>query len=351
MSSGTDISRAQAGGRLARQGVEPGPIGLGCLGLGNYPAVLDHTQAGAIVDAAWDSGIRLFDTAPLYGRGLSERRLGVALAGRDRDVMVICTKIGRRLRPSVTGHFQPDVAASIFVDPAPFDTEFDYSYDGAMWSMEDSLQRLGTSRIDVVHIHNIDPAVHDPATLEQMFAECMSGAYKAMVAMREQGVIRAIGVGNNSVPMLQRFVQAGDFDCLMMAGHYTLLDQSADRGLLELCQQRGIGILLGAPFESGVLATGASPTALHGYKALDRDTFARLQVIEQCCQRWNVPLVSAALQFPLRHPAVACVVPGASTAQQVLENIAAIRRAPPDGFWQELDPLVRRTDQLATAAG
>lgn len=350
MTGATSTTSAQPGGRLARLGVALGPMGLGCLGLGNYPTVLSHTQAGAVVDVAWDNGLRLFDTAPLYGRGLSERRLGVALAGRDRAALVICTKIGRRLRPSVTGQFPPDIAASIFVDPAPFDTVFDYSYDGAMRSIEDSLQRLGTSRIDVVHIHNIDPAVHDPATLEQMFTGCMSGAYKAMVDMREQGVIRAIGVGNNSVPMLHRFVQAGDFDCLMMAGHYTLLDQSADQGLLELCQQRGIGILLGAPFESGVLATGASPTALRGYKTLDPDTFARLQMIEQCCQRWNVSLASAALQFPLRHPAIACVVPGASSAQHVLDNVAAMRHAPPAGFWEELDQLARHIDRPATAA-
>lgn len=321
---------------IGRTALRTGPLGLGTVALGNYPAAIDDATALATVACAWNAGVRLFDTAPLYGRGLAERRLGLALARYPRDAFVLATKIGRRLLPAPDSRFSHDPGAAIFVDPPPFDTRFDYSHDGALRSIEDSLQRLGLARVDVVHIHNIDPALHAVDDLEAMFASCMNGAWRALVRLRDEGVIGAIGVGNNSVAMLERFVREGDFDCLMLAGHYTLLDQGAAENLLPTCVRRGISILLGSPFESGVLATGMRPGARHGYRAVEPAIAARVRALEAVCARHGVPLAAAALAFPLAHPAVVAVVPGAGHPAEVEQNASAMQCRFPAGFWPEL---------------
>jgi D-threo-aldose 1-dehydrogenase len=321
---------------IGHTALRTGPLGLGTVALGNYPAAIDDATALSTVARAWTSGVRLFDTAPLYGRGLAERRLGLALGRYPRDEFVLATKIGRRLLPAPDRQFSPDPGAAIFVDPPPFDTQFDYTHDGALRSIDDSLQRLGLARVDVVHIHNIDPALHAASDLEVMFSTCMDGAYRALARLRDEGVIGAIGVGNNSVTMLERFLHEGDFDCLMMAGHYTLLDQGAAEALLPNCARRGISVLLGSPFESGVLASGARPGARHGYRTVEPCIAARVRSFETVCARHRVPLGAAALAFPLAHPAIAAVVPGAGHPTEVEQNASAMNCQFPTGFWSEL---------------
>ena len=267
-----------------------------------------HSTAAGLPSAAWSS-----------------------LAAHPREAFVLATKIGRRLLPAPDRRFSPDPGAAIFVDPPPFDTRFDYTHDGALRSIEDSLQRLGLARVDVVHIHNIDPALHAASDLETMFSTCMHGAYRALARLRDEGVIGAIGVGNNSVAMLERFVHEGDFDCLMMAGHYTLLDQRAAETLLPDCVRRGISVLLGSPFESGVLASGVRPGARHGYRPVEPDVAARVRSFETICARHRVPLVAAALAFPLAHPAIAAVVPGAGHPSEVEQNANAMHTTSPPG--------------------
>ena len=326
---------------IGRTALRTGSLGLGTVALGNYPAAMSDATALATVDRAWLSGIRLFDTAPLYGRGLAERRLGLALARRPRDSFLLATKIGRRLVPSRSGRLNADPGAAILRATPPLDTVLDYSYDGALRSIEDSLQRLGLARIDIVHIHNIDPSLHEPDMIEKLFSTCMSGAYRAILRLRDEGTIGAIGVGNNSLPMLERFVREGDFDCLMMAGHYTLLDQGAARSLLPECVRRGVSILLGSPFESGILASGARADARFRYRAVDADVAARVQRLETVCERHRVPLASAAIAFPLAHPALAAVVPGMVGAEQVDASANALCQRFPDGFWTELREAAR----------
>jgi D-threo-aldose 1-dehydrogenase len=326
---------------IGRTTLRTPPLGLGTVALGNYPHAISDTTAFSTVERAWQAGIRLFDTAPLYGRGLAERRVGLALAGHPRDSFLLATKIGRRLVPSRSGSLNADPGASIFVDPPPFDTVFDYSHDGALRSIDDSLQRLGLGRIDIVHVHNIDPSLHDASTLESMFSACMSGAYRAISRLRDEGVIGAIGVGNNSLQMLERFMREGDFDCLMMAGHYTLLEQDAALWLLPECLRRSVSILLGSPFESGILASGVRADARFRYRTLEPDVAARVQRLEAVCRRHRVPLASAAIAFPLAHPTIAAVVPGMAGAEQVDASANALRQRFPDGFWTELREAAR----------
>lgn len=321
--------------RIGRTGLTVAPLGLGTVPLGNYPAPLAEEEALATVRAAIDVGITLFETAPLYGRGLAERRLGLALHGAHGE-RVVATKIGRLLVPKRGQGFTADRGADIFVDPAPFDTVFDYSFDGAMRSLDQSLQRLGLDRVEIIHIHNIDAALHSEETVERMFAQCMQGAYRALHQMREQGVIQGIGVGNNSLPMLGRFLAAGDFDCFMMAGHYNLLEQTAANELLDACQRRNVAILLGSPFASGVLATGARADARHAYAALTAEVANRVGALEAVCERFDVPLAAAALQFPLAHPAIAAVVAGCASAKQVRANVRALCTSVPRACWNEL---------------
>lgn len=311
-------------------------VSLGTTGIGNYPTVVTDEAAAGTVAAALASGIRMFDTAPLYGRGLAERRLGLALKDIDRSRYVLATKIGRLLVPCPSRKFSFDPGSDMFVEPASFDTRFDYSYDAVMRSIEDSVQRLGLPAIDIVHVHNIDPANHPRGKVEKMFSDCMAGAYKALDKLRSEGVIRAIGVGNNSAEMLRRFAAAGDFDCFLMAGKYNLLDQTVLDGLWDECRKRKISILLGGVFASGILATGSRGKAMFGYIPADATVRQRVQSIETLCARHGVSLPAVAMQFALAHPIVTTLVLGCVSAGQVIQNMAALREHIPAAFWEEL---------------
>lgn len=318
---------------LGRSGLEVPVIGFGGAPLGNMYQEFSDEQAHATVRAAYDAGMRLFDTAPLYGHGLSEHRIGAALRWLPRESFVLSTKIGRLLRPVA-----PEAAdGGLFKRILPFEGVYDYGYDGVLRSVEDSLQRLGLSRIDVLLAHDVDVWTHgsEAARLER-FRELMGGGYRAMLRLREEGVVRAIGAGVNEIQACEDLARAGDFDCFLLAGRYTLLEQAALDTLLPWCQERGQSLLIGGPYNAGILATGAVPGAYYNYAPASPEILERVRRIEAVCARHQVRLATAALRFPLGHPSVATVIPGARTPEEVAQNQAIFEAPVPDELWSEL---------------
>jgi D-threo-aldose 1-dehydrogenase len=309
---------------LGRSNLRVTPLGLGCGPLAGLFTEVPESQAIATVRRALEVGVRLFDTAPLYGLGRSESRLGKAFQGVDRESYILATKVGRILELE-----DPEKLATRYVeffDPPPLRAVFDFSYDGVMRSLEESLCRLNLDRVDILHIH--DPDDH--------WEEVMRGAYPAARKLREQGVIRAVSAGMNQPEMLARFAREGDFDCFLLAGRYTLLDQSALHELFPLCIQKRIGIIIGGPYNSGILATGAQPGAKFSYQDAPPDILARVRNIEAVCQAHGVPLKGAALQFPLAHPAVISIIPGSRSVAELDENAHMVSFPIPPAFWQDL---------------
>ena len=319
---------------LGRTGIELTTLGFGSTSLGNMYRAQTEDGAMQAVEAAHRAGIRYFDTAPLYGFGLAEHRIGAARRRLPEDI-VLSTKLGWRLFPRGASSGPGSPADALFDHPAPFAPRIDYSYDGAMRSFEDSLQRLGTDRVDILLLHDCDHRNHGDAYRER-FGEAMNGAYRALLSLREQGAVRAIGAGLNEWEACQDFAEAGDFDCFLLAGRYTLLDQSSLDSFLPLCEQRGIGIILGGPYNSGILATGPVPGARYDYAPASPAILERTGAIEAACRRHGVPLRAAALQFPLQHPTVATVIPGARDAAEVEENLRLVTHPIPYALWLEL---------------
>jgi D-threo-aldose 1-dehydrogenase len=275
-------------------------------------------------------GIAACCTAPLYGYGLAERRLGACVDTVDRRELTLSTKVGRLLRPGAIA-----ASAGVHAGQHPFEYTYDYSYDGALRSLEFSLQRLGTNRVDIVLIHDVNRRWQGDR-IEERYAEAMAGAYRALHDLRAQGVIDAIGVGVNDWEILLRFAADGDFDCFMLAGRYTLLDHTAGARFLPECARRGIAVLMAAPFNSGILATGPVPGATFFYQGADAEILARTRRISAVCARHGVALPAAALQFPLGHPAVASVVTGMRSEDEVTQNIGHMRAAIAPDCWREL---------------
>ncbi len=319
---------------LGRTGIELTTLGFGATSLGNMYRAQTEEGAMQAVEAAYRAGIRYFDTAPLYGFGLAEHRMGAARR-RIPDDIVLSTKTGWRLFRRGATDGPGSAADALFERPAPFAPRIDYSYDGAMRSFEDSMQRLGTDRVDILFLHDCDRRNHGDAYRER-FGEAMAGAYRALLSLREQGAVRAIGAGLNEWEACQDFAEAGDFDCFLLAGRYTLLDQASLDSFLPLCERRGIGIVLGGPYNSGILATGAVPGAMYDYAPASPAILERTRAIEGICRRHGVPLRAAALQFPLSHPTVATVIPGARDAAEVEENLRLMSHPIPDALWLEL---------------
>ncbi|WP_410659714.1 aldo/keto reductase [Amycolatopsis sp. lyj-112] len=313
------------------------PLGLGCAQLGNlYHAIADET-AEATVRQAWDEGIRYFDTAPHYGLGLSERRLGAALSAYPRAEYVVSTKVGRVLEPDPGGASRTDDQG--FVVPAAYKRRWDFSRDGILRSLEDSLGRLGLDRVDIVYVH--DPDRH--------FEDTVNGAFPALLELREQGVVDAIGAGMNQAPMLTEFVRRFDLDVILLAGRYTLLNQPALDDLLPLCQERGVDVVAGGAFNAGILAT-ASPGTMYDYAEAPAELVERAQRIAEVCGRHGVELPQAALALPAAHPAVVSVVVGAHDPGQVRLNATRFRRPVPPGLWADLirEGLLREDTVLRT---
>lgn len=313
-------------------------LGLGGTGLANMYTPISDSEASATIRAAINGGISFFDTAPCYGMGLSETRFGKVLPTLPRDSFVISTKVGYMLDPLPNGTV---AEPTIWADPPPFTSHFDFSYDAAMRSIEGSLQRLGLDRLDMVAIHDpdetagADPLAPDPYSASH-FDEAMNGAYKALHELRAQGVIRAIGVGMNQWQMLADFARAGEFDFLLCAGRYNLLFWDAWAEFMPLCAQKGISVIIGGPYASGILGSGAKEGATYFYQPAPPEVLERVRLIENLCAEFNISLRAAALRFALRHPAVASVIPGARSSQEVEENIAAMAETVPDNFWAAL---------------
>ena len=319
---------------LGRTKLQVTVLGLGTATLGNLYAPVSDADAHDTVKTAFDAGVRFVDTAPFYGHGWSEHRVGEALRGYKRDDIVLSTKIGRLLKPKDPAK---GIDGGVFAAVLPFEPVFDYSYDGVMRSVEDSLQRLGTHRIDVLLIHDVDRWTHgSQKASDRRMKEVLEGGYKAMVKLRESGAVGAIGAGLNEWDTSQKLAEASDLDCFLLAGRYSLLEQESLKTFLPLCQKRGIGIFLGGPYNTGILATGAVPGAMYNYAPAKPDILERVRKLEAVCQRHKVTLASAALQFPLAHPAVCSVIPGAKTAAEVKRNIATIEAPIGRDFWQEL---------------
>ncbi len=321
---------------IGKSGTKVTSVGLGGTGLGNLYESVEDESALELVAAAYVAGVRYFDTAPCYGFGLSEARLGRALAGLKRERFVVSTKVGYTLVPLAPG----EEPGTLWAESPPSRAVYDFSYDAAMRSLEGSLERLKLDRVDMVAIHDPDEtAGNDPSAdpyAKSHFREAMDGAYRALEALRTERVIGAIGVGINQWPMLVDFARAGDFDYFLLAGRYTLLEQEALDTLLPLCAERGVAMIIGGPFNSGILASGGVSGAHYNYAPAAPEILSRVRRIEQVCARFEVSLRAAALQFPLGHPTVVSVIPGARSARELDENLAAVSEIIPDAFWQAL---------------
>ncbi|WP_409061124.1 aldo/keto reductase [Streptomyces sp. SYP-A7185] len=307
---------------LGPGGVEVTELSFGAAALGNLYAPIGDEEAAAAIDAAWDAGIRYFDTAPHYGIGLSERRVGQALRGRDRSAYTLSTKAGRLLEP-VAAPVGDDLAHG-FAVPATHRRVWDFSADGVRRSLEASLTRLGLDRVDVVYLH--DPDDH----AEQAFRE----GYPALERLRAEGVVGAIGAGMNQTAMLTRFVRDTDADAVLCAGRYTLLDQSALTELLPAAHEHGTAVVIGGVFNSGLLAD-PGPGATYDYTTAPQALVDRARRLQATAKRHGTTLRAAALAFPLAHPAVTTVLVGARSAHEVRDAAQEFTAAVPDGFWKE----------------
>jgi D-threo-aldose 1-dehydrogenase len=304
--------------RLGSTAVEVTRLGLGTGPLGGWPDAVSEEQAVSTIRQAWDEGIRYFDTAPFYGHGLSEERLGSFLAGIPRDEFALSTKAGRLLVPG-------DPGDALFKGVPQRVPVLDYSYDGVVRSVQESRERLGLDVFDVVHIH--DPDDHHE--------EALAGAYRALADLRGAGVIRAIGVGMNWAEPLARFAEERDFDCLLIAGRYTLFEQDCLDGLLAGALDRGVSIIAGGVLNSGLLVD-PGPGSTYNYAPAAPDVLERALRLKTTCDEFEVPLRAAALQFPLAHPAVASIIVGARTPGEVEDTCRMLRHEIPAGLWASL---------------
>ena len=307
--------------------IPPGPLGMGGAPLGNLYARIPEAAALGAVEAAWEAGIRFFDTAPHYGAGLSEHRMGQVLRTKPRDALVLSTKVGRLLAADGS---VPEMAEN-FQGGLPFRRVLDYSADGARRSIEDSLQRLGLARIDIAFIHDVSED-HLGARWTEVFATAMQGAAVALTRLREEGVIRAWGLGVNLVEPCLRALEQSDPDVFLLAGQYSLLRTTGLDALLPRCLGRGVSIVVGGPYNSGLLAGGST----FDYEKAPPGMVEKTRRIEAVCARFGVPLKAAALQFCTAHPAVAAAIPGARTAEEVRDNVAMAQAAIPAAFWAAL---------------
>jgi len=308
-------------------------MGFGSAPLGNLYRELSEQQVTDTLQAAWDGGIRYFDTAPQYGLGLSECRLSEFFSGIDRDSFVLSTKIGRLLEPASPVGFD----AGQWVNPHINNIIYDYSYDGVMRSFEASLKRLNLDRVDILYIHDVDAFTHGSREAsDQRVKEVMNGGYKALAELRAAGVVQAIGAGVNEWEVCETLTRLGEFDIFLLAGRYTLLEQEALNSFLPICEKQGIGIVLGGPYNSGILATGPVKGAKYNYVDAPPEILDRVSRIEEVCNAHGVPMVQAALQFPTAHPSVVTVIPGGQTPQEVQQNLTIYHENIPVGLWSDL---------------
>jgi D-threo-aldose 1-dehydrogenase len=336
-SGGEPATRAAASlprRRLGRSDLRCTSIGLGCAPLGELFTRVDEATAEATLEAAWSGGIRYFDTAPEYGFGLSEHRIGRFLRGKPRSEFVLSTKVGRLLQaPRDVSRYKK----VFWTGGLDFDFRFDYGYDAVMRSVEDSYQRLGLNRVDVLLVHDLDVFTHgSQAQVDAHLNQLLTGGWRALAELKADGVVGAIGAGLNDSGMMLTLLETTDLDFFLLAMRYTLLEHDTVGCEMPRCQEKGVGVVVGGVFSSGIAATGAVPGAYYNYAPAYDAVLQRVRAIQAVCARHGVPLPAAALQFPLGHPAVAAVIPGAVSAAQVADNLRHMQHSIPGDFWAEL---------------
>jgi D-threo-aldose 1-dehydrogenase len=314
-----------------RSGLGFTAIGYGGAPIGNFNGAFTEAEAQETISQAWDQGVRYFDTAPGYGNGLSEYRLGHALRERDRNQLVLSTKVGRVVTPTLDA---PSTNGE-YRDIPPFVAAYDYSYDGVMRAVEQSMQRMLTDRFDVLFIHDCDRYTHGAAAPEY-FHQAIVSAFPALESLRDQGVVKAIGFGINETDLMIEAVKTTDVNVCLLAGRYTLLEQEPLDELFPLCQERGVGIVLGGVYNSGVLAKGPVEGARFNYAVAPHDVLNQAGRINEICRRHNVPLAAAALQFAYSHPAVVSICIGSRNQKQQADNAKLFESSVPQELWEEL---------------
>jgi len=323
------------------------PLGLGCAPLGELFAKVSDAQAASTLQTAWDAGIRYFDTAPFYGLGLSEHRVGGFLRDQPRDQIVLSTKVGRVLRPQRRGS---PLRPNLWIGGLPFEDTFDYSYDGIMRSCEDSIQRLGLPWVDCLLIHDLDSMFHNEENLQAHMTQLITSGWKALEELKRNGLVLAVGAGVNVLRAIPRLLDAVPLDCFLLALRYTLMEQDTLDEELPMCEEQGVGIVIGGAFNSGILATGPVEGAKYNYQDAGPEVMEKVRRIQETCRRHDVPLPAAALQFPLGHPAVASVIPGAFMPEHIAASIEAFRHPIPSALWEELksEKLLREDAPVPT---
>ena len=320
--------------RSLRTGVELSTLGFGGAPLGELFDPVSETEAQETLQAAWDAGIRYYDTAPFYGYGKSEHRLGHFLRQQERKDFILSSKVGRVLTAT---RDLDSFDKGGWIGGLPFDYRFDYSYDGIMRSWEDSLQRLGLSSIDVLLIHDLDSFFHDS---EQRFSahvnQLIISGWRALDELRSQGLIKAVGTGLNRMGALPRLIDAVDLDLSIVAMPYTLLDQEVLEEEFPLCEEHGVRIVIGAVFASGILVSGPTEGARYAYDTASPEILDKTRRIQEVCQRHDVPLPAAAMQFPLGHPLVSAIIPGAMEPSHIQTNAKWFQHEIPADMWAEL---------------
>jgi len=344
--SGSPLARPLELRKLGSAPLQVTALGVGSAPLGDLYQRVPEAHARAMLETSYELGLRLFDTAPLYGSGLAEQRTGYELRQRPRDEFVLSTKVGRWYEAAPGRADRGNWAGGL-----EFNAVLDYSYDGAMRSFEQSRLRLGLGRIDVLLIHDVDVHTHGSReACDRRFDEAMEGAYRALVELRRAGDVLAIGVGVNESDMCARFARAGDFDCMLLAGRYTLLEQGALDEFLPLCEAKDIGVLAGGTFNSGILASGAKPGAKYNYVDAPLAVRERVAKLDAVCRTHGVPLAAAAIQFPLGHAKVSSVVIGAISPDEIRQNFELMRLPIPAALWSDLrgEGLLRADAPLPT---
>jgi D-threo-aldose 1-dehydrogenase len=319
--------------RLGNGGLTFTELGFGAAPLGNLFKAITEDEAQAILDAAWAAGVRYYDTAPLYGLGLSETRLNRFLRGKPREAYVLSTKVGRILEVT-----SPDLRDGIgkWIDVPARRERYDYSHDGILRSIEHSLERLGIDRIDILYAHDIDIFNHGTqAAMLARLEEFMAGGYRALLRLRDEGVIRAFGAGLNEWEPCDWLMARGDFDIFLLAGRYTLLEQGA-QGFMDRAAAKGVGVVIGGPYNSGILATGPRAGVHYNYAPAPQAVLDRAAQLQALCQAHGVRLVDAAFRFPLLHKATVSVIPGGQGRAEMASNVQAAATVVPAALWHAL---------------
>jgi D-threo-aldose 1-dehydrogenase len=321
--------------RIGQTSLEVTEVSLGGAAIGGLYRAVSRESAEETIAAAWDAGIRYFDTAPFYGFGLSERRMGDVLRDKPRDSYVLSTKVGRLLRP-VPDDQVPDYS---YVEPLPFTVDYDYTYDGIMRSFEFSFARLGLNRIDILFVHDIGAYTHGEEANRKHLRDLMDSGLKALTQLKSEGSISAFGLGVNEVEVCLDVMSGASIDCILLAGRYTLLDRDASRKLLQLCAKTQTSLVVGGVFNSGILATGPVPSAHFDYELASQDILDRVRRMDNIARRHGIPLAAAAMQFPLQDPNVATVLIGTAKPSSLKRNLDDLAKQVPQEAWQAFDAI------------